>query len=249
MYNRLAMACALALALGGTATAQNYIGLGAAVVPEYDGAQDYQVVPLPLVKYERGSFFISPRAGLPSLGLKMPLGADLEAGVFAGVNLGRDASDADRLSGLDDIDFHAAYGAFLAWHPGRFSGTLAYRQAARSGYGGMLDIDARYAVLQSGRDTVHLGLGAEWGNGDHMSTWFGVSQGEAARSRAGLEPYSASSGLAAVAAYAVWSHRLSERWSTMATLGVKTLLDDARDSPLVERKTAVYGGVGLVYSF
>jgi len=249
MYNRLTAAGALALALCGTASAQNYIGLGAAFVPEYEGADDYKVSPWPLVNYERGMFFISPRGGLPSLGLKMPLGADLEGGIFAGMSGGRDSSDSDRLSGLEDIDFHATYGAFLSWHPGRFSGTVAYRQAAKSGYGGTLDIDARYTVLQSGSDTVHLGLGTEWGNSDHMSTWFGVSTGDAARSRAGLRPYSASSGFSSASAYAVWSHRLTKRWSTMAVVGVKTLLGDARDSPLVERETAAFGGVGLTYNF
>ena len=69
------------------------------------------------------------------------------------------------------------------------------------------------------------------------------------RSRAGLHAYSPSSGFQSASLYAAWSHQLSARWSTVATLGVSTVLGDARDSPLVERDSNVFGSVGMVYAF
>src|SRR5690606_4258926 len=52
--------------LAPNAHAKNAIGLGVGVVPEYEGSGDYRALPVPLINYERGNFFISPRAGLPS---------------------------------------------------------------------------------------------------------------------------------------------------------------------------------------
>src|SRR3546814_7482335 len=72
------MQCAVAMVLLGVAAgqgaqAQNFIGAGAAFLPEYDGAKDYRFLPVPLINYENGNFFISPRAGLPATGLQWDL--------------------------------------------------------------------------------------------------------------------------------------------------------------------------------
>ena len=56
-------------------------------------------------------------------------------------------------------------------------------------------------------------------------------------------------GFQSASLYAAGSHQLSARWSTVATLGVSTVLGDARDSPLVERDSNVFGSVGMVYAF
>lgn len=56
----------LAGTLGTAAQAQNYIGISAAVAPRYEGAKDYRFLPVPLIHYENGPFFISPRAGCPA---------------------------------------------------------------------------------------------------------------------------------------------------------------------------------------
>jgi outer membrane protein len=82
-----------------------------------------------------------------------------------------------------------------------------------------------------------------------MQTWFGVTPSQAARSRAGLDAYSPSSGFKSVALYGTWAHRLDARWSAVTTLGVNTLVGDARDSPLTERKTNVFANVGVIYAF
>ena len=78
------------------------------------------------------------------MGLKTRLAQDWEAGVFVGMGLNRDSSDADRLKGLDDIDYHATYGAFVEWRPGPYALGLAYRHAAHKGYGGVMELRASY---------------------------------------------------------------------------------------------------------
>ncbi|SAI57284.1 MltA-interacting scaffolding protein [Bordetella ansorpii] len=228
---------------------QNFIGIGAAVVPRYEGSDEYRVRPVPLVNYENGPFFISPRGGMPSLGLKMKALPDVTIGAFVGLNMGRDEDDADRLHGMGDIDTHATYGGFAEWTPGRFKLGAAYAQAAKSGYGGSLELSASYALVQTQRDRLSLGVSTVWSNDDAMQTWFGVSQRQAARSNGHLSAYDAGSGFRNASLSATWIHNVSGNWSVMSTAGVRTLLGDAKDSPLVERKTSVYGAVGVIYAF
>lgn len=247
-----AMASALLAALTGNAQAEgsaNFVGLGVGAVPVYEGSREYRALPVPMINYQSGNFFISPRAGLPAMGLKTDLAPDWTAGAFVGMALGRQSDDSDRSKGLDDIDFHGAYGAFIEWSPGPYSLMAAYRQAAHSGYGGTLELRATYDAWRNASNRVTLGASTQWANDDAMQTWFGVTPSQAARSRAGLDAYSPSSGFKSVALYGTWAHRLDARWSALTTLGVNTLVGDARDSPLTERKTNVFANVGVIYAF
>ncbi|EFF73359.1 MipA/OmpV family protein [Achromobacter piechaudii] len=227
----------------------NSIGLGVGAIPVYEGSSQYRAMPVPLINYHAGNFFITPRMGLPAMGLKTSLATDLDAGVFLGLGLGRDADDADRTKGLDDIDFHAAYGAYVEWRPGRYSLGAGYKQAARSGYGGTLQLRASYAAIMTEQHVVQVGVSTEWANHDAMQTWFGVTSSQAARSREGLSTYSPSSGFKSAALYTTWIYRIDRSWSTVSTVGVSTLLGDARDSPLTERKSNMFGSVGVMYRF
>ncbi|MNT60828.1 MltA-interacting protein MipA [compost metagenome] len=52
-----------------------------------------------------------------------------------------------------------------------------------------------------------------------------------------------------MALFGTWAHRFDARWSAVTTVGVNTLVGDARDSPLTEKKTNVFANVGVVYAF
>jgi len=245
------LAAGVAIGGAGAAHAQstNFIGLGVGAIPVYEGSSEYRALPVPLINYHSGNFFITPRMGLPAMGLKTSLASDLDAGVFVGMSLGRKADDADLTKGLDDIKFHGAYGAYVEWRPGRYSLGAGYKQAARSGYGGNIELRASYAALMTEKHTVQVGVRTEWANQDAMQTWYGVTSSQAARSKAGLSTYSPSSGFKSAALFTTWSYRIDPSWSTVATVGVSTLLGDARDSPLVDRETNVFGSVGVAYRF
>ncbi len=243
------MAAALIASSVANAQSGNFIGLGVGVVPVYEGSSEYRTLPVPLINYHSGNFFITPRAGLPAMGLKTTLAPDLNAGVFVGLSLGRKADDADRTRGLDDVKFHAAYGAFVEWTPGSYSLGAAYRQAARSGYGGNLELRASYAALKTEDHKVLVGVSTQWASRDAMQTWYGVTSSQAASSREGLSTYSPSSGFKSAALFTSWAYRITPSWSALTTVGVTTVLGDARNSPLTERKTNMFGTVGVAYNF
>lgn len=231
------------------AQAQNFIGAGVAVVPVYEGSSTYRTVPLPLINYQSGNFFITPRAGLPALGLKTSLAQDLEAGVFLGLDLGRKASRTARTKGLDNIHFHASYGAYLEWTPGPLSLGAAFRKAAHTGYGSVVELRASYAAWESGPHRMRIGVDTQWSSRSAMKTWFGVTQEEAMSSQAGLPAYSPSAGFKSASLFSVWSYRLSSNWSALTTVGVNRLFGDAKDSPLTAQKTNLFGSIGAIYSF
>ncbi|MFC4298431.1 MAG: MipA/OmpV family protein [Castellaniella sp.] len=240
----------LALSLFPTgAQAKNAIGLGVGIIPKYEGSEDYRALPVPLINYTNGHFFISPRAGLPSMGLKTDLTTDWSAGVFLGMALGRKASWSSRLDGTDDIDFHGVAGVYTEWRPGPFSIGAAYYQALHSGYGATAELRASYLAWKSGYDALRVGVSTQWANSDSMQTYFGVTEREAKASQGRLHPYSPSAGFKSASVFGTWNHQLSDSWSMNATLGVRTLLNHAGDSPIVEDKTGVFGSAGLMYSF
>lgn len=251
----LAASAALLAALTGNARAENegqrrnFIGMGVGAIPVYEGSSEYRALPVPLIQYQSGHFFISPRAGLPAMGLKFDLAPDWTTGAFVGMGLGRKADDADLTKGLEDIDFHGTYGAFIEWSPGDFSVIAAYRQAAKSGYGATLDLRATYTAWRDTRNRVSIGANTQWADSDYMQTWFGVTPSQAARSRAGLDTYSASSGFKSVSVFGTWTHNFNDRWAAVTTLGVSTLAGDARDSPLTDRETNAFAHVGVIYAF
>lgn len=252
--NRAAVArwsvAACMLLAANQAIAQNYAGAAVAVVPEYEGAQEHRILPVPLLSYETRHFFLSPRLGMPAAGFRWSPGGQFSTGLFVSVGLGRDADDAAILRGLDDLDDHAVYGGYLAWEPGRFSTTLAYRRAAKDDYGSSWDLRLSYQLLQRERDVVTVGVGTAWADDDYMQTWFGITPQQASLSQAGLPAYAASAGIKSANASASWLHRFDgSRWSVLASVGVNALQGDARDSPVVERETAPFGSVGLVRAF
>ncbi len=241
---------ALALAaLTPSVQAENSIGLGLGFIPKYEGSEDYRALPVPLINYSNGNFFISPRAGLPAMGLKTDLSDNWSAGVFLGMGLGRKADKSSRLEGMDDIDFHGAAGVYTEWRPGPFSIGAAYYQALRSGYGGTAELRGTYLAWQEGNDALRLGVSTHWASGDSMKTHFGVKRHEAAASHGRLRAYSPSSGFKSASVYGTWHHQLSGNWSMVTLLGVQTLLGDAADSPIVEDKTSLFGNIGIMYSF
>src|SRR3546814_7745645 len=139
------------------------------------------------------------------------------------MGLGRDDDDVGLIKGMGVIDFQGVYGAFMEWHPGRFSLGAAYRQAMRSGYGGTLELRTSYRVLQSSRHIVTVGASTLWASHSDMQTWFGVTRSQAADSEAGLKPYSASAGFKSAALFANWRYSLNKDWAVITTVGVNTL--------------------------
>ncbi|KVP44311.1 MipA/OmpV family protein [Burkholderia ubonensis] len=244
-YIRTAMLFSVSAAFAASAHAAGTLGLGVNVSPKYEGGSEYRVLPLPILKYEKGYFFVNDL----STGVRFPLGAGFSTGLMATVAFGRDEGDADRLAGTDDISTTALLGGFVDWQQGPWSASIKVLQATHSGYGLTVRAGGAYTAALTQKDVLRVGIGTTWGNNGHMNTYFGVTDAEAMRSNGNLTPYSVSHGFKSVEANVAWIRHLNKNWSTVASVGVKSLVGDAADSPIVEKRTAVVSTVGVTYRF
>jgi outer membrane protein len=244
---KLLCAGALFFTLIAAASGQTILGSGVYARPQYEGAKDYRTRPYAVLDYRQGSFFITAQDDLPAAGAKVRLSDTWQAGTYLGLKAGRKANE--RLKGLDDIDSHGVIGGFLEWKPGRWSLALDLRQAARSGYGATAALRPSYTVWEDAGNRLWVGGAVVWSSHDDMETNFGISAAEARRSRDKLPAFSASSGFKSGSTYVAWQHHINKQWSTYSTIGAKTLWGDARKSPISQRDTSAFAGLGLLYAF
>lgn len=229
----------------------NSVGLNLGVLPRYQGASTYRVLPLPTLALTshglpyNGSFFLQDLNG----GVAFPFGRSVTFGLLVGVGLGRKQDDAPILNGLGDIDTSFQYGLFARWHSGPASADIRFLQAARAGYGNHVTLGVSYAVFDTPRDRVTVSADTVWSNGPAEQTYFGVDSEQAANSAAGLPVYHPSAGFSRVDGRLAWEHRLNPHWSLRSSIGVGSLLGDAANSPVVEHRAAVFGSVGASYHF
>ena len=240
----------MALGMWGlTSQAQTTIGIGTGIMPKYEGAKQYTSRFYPVLNHQNGTFFITPKAEMPALGLQNALTDDWKVGVFASYQWGRKASDAHRLTGTDKIDNYANIGVFSQHQLGDLRVDLTLYQALKKDYGLGVQLGASYPIWQEGLSRLHIGANLAFMNTDAMQTHFGVKPHEVAASQGQLRTHNASGGLKSMTMYGLYSYRLSQSLSLNTAVGVKNLTGDARNSPLTEHKTSVYGSVGVGYSF
>lgn len=99
----------------------------------------------------------------------------------------------------------------------------------------------------SPKNEVALALTGSWGSDKYMQTYYGVNAAQSAAS--GFARHDAGAGIYAWSMNLDWTHKLTSRWSVLASAGVTQLTGDAGDSPIVQRKTSPTGSLKVTYSF
>ncbi len=241
-----ALAAVLLLALAGTAFpawAQSdsdkpsdwrvRIGAGAFFKPEYPGADDMTVMPIPDFDITwRNRLFLNVRNGL---GVYAVNAEDYTLGASVGPHLGRDEDASDRLDGMGAIDTTAQAKLFGRYRLGGVDLGATLGRDLGAGEGFVLDLSAAHP-FQAGRQwRIAPSVGATLADDDYMQSWFGVTSAQSARS--GLAAYRPDGGLLSANASLNVSYFLTEHWILGSTLKVERLMGDAADSPVVEEKT------------
>lgn len=231
-------------------SASGSIGLDLGVRPRYQGALDYRVLPTPVLalsgKLPSGlTVFAQGLTG----GIAWPLSSQFSIGPLIGVGLGRNESDAPILQGTGDISTSFEYGAFVRWHVQRLSADLRFLQSAHAGYGNHAVFGVSYVAWEQPSNRVTVSADTVWSNGAAEQTLFGIDETQSLNSAAHLPVYTPSAGLSRVDFKVAFEHRLNARWSLRAAAGVGTLMGDAADSPIVQRRTNAFGSVGVAYHF
>jgi outer membrane protein len=216
------------------------IGIGGLVQPDYEGSDNYDVVPWPIVSLEY---------------LKLP-GLNAIGGRTVGFSVGpsfnfvgeRNQGDNPALAGLGDID--AAFEAGLkATYEVNYWGAYA---AVRRGFGGHEGIVGEAVLYTVWRPTdswvVRAGPNTTFGNSEYMNTYFSVTPAQSAAS--GFPVYNAGSGFKSVGLQANAIYSLTEKVDLHFRAGYDRLVSGAGDSPIVETagsRNQFTAGVGVSY--
>ncbi|MEH3626660.1 MipA/OmpV family protein [Enterobacter roggenkampii] len=102
-------------------------------------------------------------------------------------------------------------------------------------------------LYTSPTNAVTLALTGSWGSDKYMQTYYGVNAAQSAAS--GFARHDAGAGIYAWSMNLDWTHKLTSRWSVLASAGVTQLTGDAGNSPIVHRKTSPTGSLKVTYSF
>lgn len=228
-----------------TQTTPNHLtlGVGIAVAPRYQGSDDYDGEPVPLVNAQYGRLFVRTGDGI---GLNLITTSDITAGV--GVKLMDGYDDDDVPAGIDELDRELGARVFVSSNLNGAVATLAATKAITGSDRGLLvDANLTYPMSISSRLTLKPGAGMTWASEDYMDSYFGVSSHESVAS--GLGRYQPTSGFKDVYFRVSASYRLTSSLRVLGSVGVTHLIGEAADSPLVEEETQPVSFVGLAYTF
>ncbi|TDJ71741.1 MAG: MipA/OmpV family protein [Proteobacteria bacterium] len=209
------------------------LGIGLAAVPDYEGSEDYQGVPVPIVRVDwRSRRYVAFtgtrfRANLLS-GFKK-----WQAGPMLNYNPGRDDVDNDRVDALRDIDNTIEGGGFVIFDAGKWETHLQFLTDVDDEHDGSLaTFRQSYKRPLKNRRLLTLNFSLTYADDDYMETFFGIDTNNAARS--GLRTFEAEADFKDVEVSVAFLRNVSKRWNIAYSLGYKRLLGDAADSPVVD---------------
>lgn len=219
------------------------IGIGGAVLPEFQGSEDYFIQPIPVVDIKQGPFFLNLGDGL---GINVIDSSNFRAGVSVTPVVGYDADKVPE--GIGKLGISAGARGFVSGTLGGVVGTLAVTAPFAGDADGLfVEGEIEYPVRVTDRLLIVPSISATWADKKYLGSYFGVNAEQAAAS--GLSEYHPSSGFQNVGATLSINYRLTDHISVVGTAMVTRNLDRVMDSPFTERRWQPGGIVGVAYTF
>lgn len=223
------------------------VGGGALVLPEYEGSDEYEVLPVPYVdaSYKEILTF-NPFEGLRYNVFRE---GGLTLGPGLGFDFGREDDEGDRLRGMGDIDPTIEGQFFVNYEFGKSSAEITFAQDLFEGHEGYtVEAELGHAfVFPSTYAFVRPSISTTYASDNYMESYFGVSQAQSQRS--GNAAHNADAGFKDVSLNLFASMPITEKWSVNGLAGYSRLIGDAGDSPITESRNQLMGGGFVSYKF
>ena len=232
------------------------LGLGAGVAPDYQGSEDYELVPLWNI---RANNLYDPNTYVQVVGPKLKSNflahKNFRAGLsgqYVGERDDVDNSQVDRMSSTDD---GLLLGALLGYDF-KLSGNRVWgfefdpSWDVSDNIGGLFTLRSHYTAPFAGSWRFHGGVSGTYATEDYMDEYFSVNAADSAAS--GLNTFNADEGFKDVALDASLTYQFAGNWSTTGSLKFTRLLGDAADSPVTDDagdENQLFGGLLINYSF
>jgi outer membrane scaffolding protein for murein synthesis (MipA/OmpV family) len=244
---RAGLAAAILLVSGAASEAQEggilILGLGASLEPVFAGSDTMQIEPDPIIEARFGRVFI----GELGVGADLFVGegpSELTFGVAIGLGEGRKEADDPALADLGDLDATVELAVFAEaeWGPVEFDAAVV--TDVGSGHGGTyLALGVGFENDLSDRLSYEVELSTVYGNDSYAGALYGVSSAQAARS--GYAAFSPGAGFTEASLDLSMRYAITDTWFAEATLGVGTLLGEARSAPFAARDTFTSASIGI----
>ncbi|GBC63639.1 MipA/OmpV family protein [Desulfonema ishimotonii] len=246
--------CLLFLMTGGPAAAQGIkkasVGVGVAAIPDYEGSEDYEAIPVPILGIEWHSGRFVRLAG-PGLRWNVLASNIWRFGPSLGYTWERDDVDNKKVDRMRKVDSAVEGGAFIGYENEDFYITFDFlRDISDEHDGYTMTLNGEWKLPVNDQLRFFLGASAIYADDSYMETYFGVDADNASRS--GLKEYDAEAGVKNVGIHLSAMYTPWENWGLNFGVGYKRLLGDAKDSPLVDDEGSAnqfFGMFGVAYSF
>ena len=222
----------LCIGVGPALAAQHTAGLGAGFAPDYEGSDEYQGVPMLMLKgnYDSGRSF-----ALVGTNLKVNLltSKTFSLGPVLNYRMGRDDVENNRVDRMKDIDDAVEAGIFAAYKADKWAFGLEWLTDVSDEYdGSIVQATIGYNWKVSDQLTVAPGIFATYATDNYMDTYFSVTNKN--KGTSGLSNYKAEADMKDFGASVFVHYTPWEKWGIAGIMSYKSLLNDAEDSPVVD---------------
>ena len=223
------------------------IGFGISVAPRFVGAEEHVASAAFDLKisYKETIFLENNR-----IGALLYKNRFVRAGAIARWNLGRiDTGSLSLLDSIPEVDDAFEIGAFAATSLYKlFLTTEIYFGATDALKGTSVEVEAGYTFEPTSKWRVTPILGAVWGSGKFLNTFYGVEEGNP-----DLAAYRPNGGLSEAYIELATERRFGENWLFKGSFRFSELLGDAADSPIVRSaggsRDQLQAFIGIVWLF
>ena len=229
----LGLILSIMLVAGTAWAAKGTVGLGLGMAPDYEGSDDNEAVPMFMGNYVYDSGRSISLMG-PKLKANLLASRKVRFGPVLNYRAGRSDVDNNKVDDMSNIDAAFEAGLFAAMDIDNFLLNLdVLFDVSDTHEGYTVQASAGYRWKASSTLTITPTVVLTGADGDYMDTYFSVDRKDANRS--GLPYYNAGDGdlkdvgINVTAHYTPW-----EKWGIMGIVSYKKLLNDAKDTPIVD---------------
>jgi outer membrane scaffolding protein for murein synthesis (MipA/OmpV family) len=212
--------------------AQHSLGFGVGVTPDYEGSEDNQTIPMLMLsgRYDSGRSFALTG---PKLKVDLLPNRNYSLGPIVNYNMGRSDVDNSQVDALKDIDGTLEAGVIGGINYNNWAFGLELLKDILDEHGGMkVQVSTGYRWQATEQLSILPGISFTYADEDYMQTFFGVNSSN--RGSSALPDYSADSGLKDVGTRILANYTARGNWGLSTILSYTVLLNDAKDSPIVD---------------
>jgi len=227
---------------------RGFIGVGVIAKPDYEGSDETKATAAPFGKYiwasgryiSLGGSGGAETAGRVSMNLiPTDLSPILTFGPLIQYRVKRDDVENNKVDKMKAVDAATELGAFVGLKSGHFSAEVSFAADVSNEHDGqVVYIKTKYELMRNSKFMVNVGVDTSWADSSYMNTYFGVNTNNVGTS--GLTSFNADSGFKDVGTKLTGVYFVNQTWALVGNVSYTRLLNDAKDSPLVEGS----GGVG-----